>query len=349
MAHSLIQTPRISWVDYAKGICILLVVMLHVVGMVEETQGTIGWMQPVVDFSMPFRMPDFFLISGLFLARSLHGPLGEYLDRKVVHFAYFYILWLVLLTILFETQVLLSSPLDYFGLLAASLVNPYGPVWFVHMLAIFYIVTRLLTDIPVVFVLVAAGFLQTTHTLGWVETPLWAVNRFAAYYVFFFAGYALAAHWFAVAEWAQNHLRVAALALMGWACGNGALVAAGLHTLPGVSLILGFAGAMAITVMAAFCARLQVAKALRYIGQHSIVVYLTHAIPVAVIGKLLERVASPLDAGSTAFLALALTVLGCLGVFWVVRGTPLRILYERPAWARLSNTQPKAATSATAS
>ena len=37
-------------------------------------------------------MPDFFLISGLFLSRAIDRDWHDYLDRKVWHFAYFYVL-----------------------------------------------------------------------------------------------------------------------------------------------------------------------------------------------------------------------------------------------------------------
>lgn len=58
---------RIDWVDYAKGICIIMVVMMHSVLGVELAAGETGFMHAVVAFAKPFRMPDFFLISGLFL------------------------------------------------------------------------------------------------------------------------------------------------------------------------------------------------------------------------------------------------------------------------------------------
>ena len=51
---------------------------------------------PLVAFAKPFRMPDFFLISGLFLARVIDRDWRTYLDRKVVHFAYFYVLWVTI-------------------------------------------------------------------------------------------------------------------------------------------------------------------------------------------------------------------------------------------------------------
>ena len=46
-----------------------------------------GWMHAAVAFARPFRMPDFFLISGLFLARVIDRARRDYLDRKVLHFA----------------------------------------------------------------------------------------------------------------------------------------------------------------------------------------------------------------------------------------------------------------------
>ena len=53
-------------------------------------------MHLLVAFAKPFRMPDFFLISGLFLPIVIERDWRTYLDRKVVHFAYFYGLWVTI-------------------------------------------------------------------------------------------------------------------------------------------------------------------------------------------------------------------------------------------------------------
>ena len=82
--------------DYAKGICIVMVVMMHSVLGVEVAAGQTGFMHAFVAFAKPFRMPDFFLISGLFLAVVIDRDWRTYLDRKVVHFAYFYVLWVTI-------------------------------------------------------------------------------------------------------------------------------------------------------------------------------------------------------------------------------------------------------------
>src|ERR671927_1737583 len=86
-------SERVDWVDYAKGICIVMVVMMHSVLGVEAAAGQTGFMHALVAFAKPFRMPDFFLISGLFLGLVIDRDWRTYLDRKVVHFAYFYVLW----------------------------------------------------------------------------------------------------------------------------------------------------------------------------------------------------------------------------------------------------------------
>ena len=63
---------RVDWVDYSKGICIVMVVMMHSVLGVELAAGETGFMHVAVAFAKPFRMPDFFLISGLFLPCLLY-------------------------------------------------------------------------------------------------------------------------------------------------------------------------------------------------------------------------------------------------------------------------------------
>ena len=62
---------RFAWVDYAKGICIVLVVMMHSTLGVEQATGESSWMGALLAFAKPFRVPDFFLISW---RKSSTGP-----------------------------------------------------------------------------------------------------------------------------------------------------------------------------------------------------------------------------------------------------------------------------------
>jgi uncharacterized membrane protein YcfT len=89
-------SERIDWVDYAKGISIILVVMMHSTLSSEEALGVAGWLHGVVEFARPFRIPAFFLIAGLFVARTIDQDWRTFLDRKILYFAYFYVLWLTI-------------------------------------------------------------------------------------------------------------------------------------------------------------------------------------------------------------------------------------------------------------
>ena len=148
-AAAALLPDRIDWVDYAKGICIIMVVMMHSVLGVEAAAGQTGFMHHVVEFARPFRMPDFFLISGLFLARVIDRDWRTYLDRKVVHFAYFYVLW-VTMQFGFKAPVLRQPRrLDPYRLaLSGILHRPFGTLWFIYLLPVFFVVTKADAPLP---------------------------------------------------------------------------------------------------------------------------------------------------------------------------------------------------------
>ena len=67
---------RIAWLDHAKGFCIILVVMLYATESVGNAAGQEGWVHAIASFAQPFRMPDFFLLSGLLLTRVIQRDLS---------------------------------------------------------------------------------------------------------------------------------------------------------------------------------------------------------------------------------------------------------------------------------
>ena len=135
---------RVDWVDYAKGICIVMVVMMHSVLGVELAAGQTGFMHALVAFAKPFRMPDFFLISGLFLSLVIDRDWRTYLDRKVVHFAYFYVLWVTIQFGFKAPGFAAESNWAHAGYLyLESFIEPFGTLWFIYLLPIFFVVTKL--------------------------------------------------------------------------------------------------------------------------------------------------------------------------------------------------------------
>src|SRR5438874_7943634 len=135
---------RIDWVDYAKGICIVMVVMMHSVLGVEKAADQTGFMHALVAFAKPFRMPDFFLISGVFLWVVIDRDWLTYLDRKVVHFAYFYVLGLTNQFSFKAPSFAAESGWAHVGLLyLKSFIEPFGTLWFIYLLPMFFVVTKL--------------------------------------------------------------------------------------------------------------------------------------------------------------------------------------------------------------
>ncbi|HEX2531237.1 MAG TPA: acyltransferase family protein [Burkholderiaceae bacterium] len=322
---------RIDWVDYAKGICIVAVVGMYATGYVEQTMKAQGWMHYFVDFAQPFRMPDFFLISGLFLSRVLDRPWRSYLDTKVVHFFYFYALWVTIKYLAVGSPEPSHEPggiiLDYLSLY----VQPHGPLWFIYMLPLFFVTVRLVRSFPVPLVLAAAILLKIAD----IDTGWKMIDRFGMYFVFCYAGYAFAPWVFRMVDWARSHSRATLFLLAGWFASNLALVSLGVTFQPWVHLLTGFAGAAAIMLLSVMLTRLPWMDWLRYLGEHSIVVYLAFVVPLLIMRKLIANVTLHIDPGTVAAVVIFLSILGAMILYWAVRNTPFRFLFERPAWLKI--------------
>jgi uncharacterized membrane protein YcfT len=332
---------RIAWVDYAKGLCIILVVMFHTVNHYEEAVGAQGWMRWIVEFSKPFRMPDFFLISGLFLSRTINSSLREYIDKKVVHFGYFYLMWLGLTLLLTDNDTLRSNPVEFAKLYLWNIVQPTGVLWFVHMLAIFYVVTRMVRRLPKWAVLLAAAALQVAHQALWIDTQSFIANRFMDYFVFFFLGYAIHGAVFAIADRARGKAWFTVATLAAWGVGNYLLTQQGVHHLPFAGLFLGLAGAIAVVEIAAVLSKFKSARFIRYCGQNSIVIYLTFFFPMTALERFLAGNQMIPDVGWASFAILVISVLLPLGFHLAIKKTPLIALYVRPQIFRLGNERAK--------
>jgi len=332
---------RVDWVDYAKGICILLVVMMHSTLGVEKAAGQTGWLGLVVEFSRPFRMPDFFLISGLFLGLVISRDWLRYLDRKVVHFLYFYGLW-VTIQFAFKALGWMAEGLPtemLIGKYFFSFIQPFGTLWFIYMLPVFFVLTRLLRRIPWQFVLGGAALLEMLpiHT-GWMM-----IDEFAARYVYFLAGCMLATKIFEVAEWVRANKAVSTGLLFVWALINGVIVFAptggvlGLESfanLPIVSLALGAAGALAIICGSVLISTLSWTGFLEYLGRNSIVIYLAFFLPMAVSRVILLKFAPFLDIGTVSALVMIAAASGPVVLYWMIQWSGYgNFLFHRPHWA----------------
>ncbi len=327
------MTERVDWVDIAKGFCIVMVVMMHSTLGVEKAAGETGWMTWFVEYARPFRMPDFFLIAGLFLASRIDAPWRLYLDRKVLHFAYFYVLWL---TIQFGFKAPgFAAEMGWDGVVREYLlafVEPWGTLWFIYHLAVFLVVAKLLKDVPWQIVWLGAAALEIAP----IHTGSVLIDEFASRFVYFYTGYIFAGHVFKFADRIRLDWRTALAGLALWAVGHGLLVFNGLADLPLVSLGLGLAGALAVVAIAVFLADTRLSSAFVWLGQHSIVIYLAFFLPMAVSRTILLKTGIIPDIGTVALLVTLAGILGPIVLYALIQWTGYgKFLFERPDWARI--------------
>ena len=159
--------------------------------------------------------------------------------------------------------------------------------------------------------------------------------------VYFYTGYILARPIFALAESVQRDRPLALTGLAVWAAINGAFVFFGYDDVPGVSLTLGLLGVGAVVTVSALLAKDDTLPVLRYCGRHSIVIYLAFFLPMVIARVGLLKGGWIPDVGTVSALVTVGAVIDALILYWVVRKTPLRFLFVRPAWLRLGAKQTK--------
>lgn len=341
------QNARLDWVDSAKGLSIILVVMMYSAFNVGSDTGEPGFWHFVIGFATPFRMPEFFLISGLFLSLVIARPWRAFADRRVLHYFYFYALWAVI-HLAMKVGLASRDPVEMLEQVALAVVEPYGVLWFIYLLAVFSAAAKLLYELRAphwaVFVFGAALQIAPVHTGSYL------VDQFCEYFVYFYSGYAFAPWIFRLVEWTQRHavLTIGGLAMYaginlalvfspGFAVGEHE-IQMGLAALPGLRLVLAFAGSLALCVVAAMVARLPWMGWLRWLGEHSIVVYLAFVLPMSVSRIVLERVLDGTTLIST--LVMVIAIVASLALYWLVQRTGFgKFLFERPAWAHLPGTK----------
>ncbi len=318
---------RVDWVDYAKGICIIMVVMMHSVLGVEKATGQTGFMHLLVAFAKPFRMPDFFLISGLFLPLVIDRDWRTYLDRKVVHFAYFYVLWVTIQFGFKAPAFATESSWPHVGLLyLESFIEPFGTLWFIYLLPIFFVVIKLTRKTPPSLIWGVAALLEMARvTTGWT-----AIDEFCARFVYIYSGYLFADHVFALSDRARAYPARAIAALALWAVIDASLVALGYSELPLVSLMLGLAGACAIVTIGTLLAHARRLDFVRFCGEHSIVNYLAFFLPMASTRTLLLKIGIIPDIGTVSLIVTMSGVAGSLLIWRLALATGANFLFERP-------------------
>lgn len=327
---------RFAWVDIAKGICIAAVVCLYTFNTLHNIGVDPGWLTTWTAFAKPFRMPDFFLISGLFLSRVIDRPWRSYLDTKVLHYFYFIALWSIFIylwnwgNLIPEMGVLKSLKL-----FAYIIYRPEAMLWFIQTLALYFVVTRLLRFVPSALLLLFALWLRLSE----YHTGIYPIDWFGEFYLFFLCGYVFANFWFAVADFALQRKVLAWGFLGAWVVFNQMLVASGATAFPVVLLATGMIGITAVVVLSSLINQFSWAQGFRYLGKNSIVVYLGFYLPLQWMGWWYAQAQTSINHHLLGAAMVVLSLGAAVLLHVATRKTALRFLFERPDWARIAGSK----------
>ncbi len=182
---------RIDWIDYAKGIGIVLVVLGHVLRGLSDSVGLAHWreLQTIDAWIYSFHMPFFFFLSGVFANRSENKTVPAFLLDKLRMILYPYVIWSgavgALRAILGQSGVSLSSFISNFWRI---IYQPIDIFWFLYALFLISLIYFLLRKLNVaaIHILLSAILLYGIYLfypqiLLW--NPLGKISIYSTYYV----------------------------------------------------------------------------------------------------------------------------------------------------------------------
>jgi uncharacterized membrane protein YcfT len=155
------------------------------------------------------------------------------------------------------------------------------------------------------------------------------IDEFASRFVYFYTGYLMAAHIFTLAKRVEEQPEMALALLTAWGLINGFLVLHRLAEVPLGSLAPRHGRRGGNSGGSALIASSRIASPVDYFGRNSIVIYLACFLPMAASRALLMKTGWITDVGTVSVLVTIAGVVGALVLFWAVRSTFLRFLFER--------------------
>lgn len=337
-----VETPsvsksRIDWVDAVKGLTIILVVMEHTTFGVQNAIGYLPVLfGTIAEFAKPFRMPLFFLVAGLFARKALYGDLRKFVDGKIIHFAYFYLLWSVI-----QIGLKILIPHDgpwqvtYVDLLMIP-IQPFAVLWFIYSLSMFFVTMRLVRKARPGFVLFFAAALYFLR----LDTGWMLIDEFAWRFIWFALGVYGAQYIFDIADWARAYpargIALSAVLLASLTT----VVFSHLVDIRALELLMGVAGAGASIMLVAILASRGLARPLAFVGEHSLYIFLSFFLPMAATRIAMVRLGFE-NGDIITLVATSVAVITPIIAYRLVEKTPLNFLFIRPDAFRLGARQKK--------
>ena len=328
------RAGRVIWVDVAKGIAIVLVVLFHATIFLKRS-GFHHEVWPELNQTLAvLRMPLFFASSGLFAASVVARPWRVLWATRLSLLVWVFLLWSLLRVCYFSLlpDDLRTNETGIVALLAAPLL-PTSALWFLHALVAFFVVAKLLTGrVGVRTQLGVAALLSMTFlSLDLGRALTW--EGMGRYFVFFLAGLHARE---TITKWVDaGTFRLLGLAALAFVTLEVLGRALGWADIGPFALLVRLFGVGAGFLFAAWIARTAGGRLLGHLGRNSLPVYLAHALVVVPVAGLLGRALPTPSALVSLAAPVMLTVLGIavsLGLHAALRDRVTRYAYEQPAW-----------------
>ncbi len=341
--------PRVEWVDSAKGLCILLVVLGHAVTELANHGYSTGiWAE--VNFMLgPIRMPLFFLLSGLFAAKALSESWHKLANRRIWVMVWLYVLWVPL-----RDVVLAMLPASYvteMGFIDAprivdpsnwgamfynslhALVEPTSYLWFLWALALFAIISKATRHVPPLIQIAAAAAVNVAAPFVAVS---WSWDFVSEMYVFYLMGIYGAPYIFRMVDRRPIGFLAGSVAayvvVAGWVVltfpsfndGNQGLT----------RLFLSTAGIFAAVNVMAMLQGSVVVEPFEKLGRRTLPVFLMHIPMLAILGIVADQFFTR-DPGLPwqPVIATVTAAALCLGLYRLLLRAGAGWLFKRPDWA----------------
>lgn len=306
---------REPWLDIAKGVSIASVVLFHA-GAVVSPETPAGKIWTLIDIGLfTFIMPLFFLVSGLFMGRSLALPMGEFLKARVWPMAYLFLLWAVLFAVLDAASGgTIGEPI----LASLSLQTI---LWYLAALAIHMVLSKLLVPFPTPAVITGAAALALPFAI-WFPFEGWGITHTPHFFVFFLIGCRARARVFATLS-RSRWIHVAGLISAGAALGAVAKLVS--EAADFVYALMPLIAVPLVLIVSRWATRSRaVAAPLSALGRNTLPVFLIH--PLALNGLMWARARLPLDGSPIAWvlpiLITVATIAACLLIWAALRRVP---------------------------
>lgn len=330
-----LQKSRLPWVDYLKGIAIVLVVYRHSLLGIE---GSGEYIPPYLEQAnlvfYSFRMPLFFMLSGIFASLSLKKrTVKQYIENKFETLLYPYFIWVIIqITLQIFSSGFTNSNrglIDYTYIFYQP--RNLDQFWYLPALfnaaVVYILIKKYVTQKWWLLLLIALGFYFLSPYMQSVSM----ISDWMEFYIFFAVGDTISQLFFheKVQSFFKNPLTLL-IAIPFFILAQTFYLNHDMYYLTTVTmraefLVIAFTGCFTMLAFSFMLQRLNVMSWLRILGYHSLYIYVMHVMIAAFTRTLLVHV---FDIHNVYIILISCIAAGCIASIIIYN----LFIYNNFAW-----------------